>query len=99
MLAWLRKAFYLTAAFLLVGTGLWFVIVNDQPLTLNLILFATPSLNAGFVILLGFAAGAVVGILVGLNLFTMFRLNSRVFWLKRELKQLQDELQERRNQS
>ena len=99
MLAWLKKAFYLAAALAVLVLGLWLVIVNDQPLVLNLILFATPPLNAGFVVLLGFAAGAVVGILVGLNLFTVFRLNSRVFWLKRELKQLQDDLRERHNQS
>jgi len=97
--AWLRKAFYLAAALLLLALGLWLVIVNDQSVVLNLAVFETPPLNAGFVVLLGFALGAVVGILVGLNLFTVFRLNSRVFWLKRELKQLQDDLQERRNQS
>jgi len=97
--AWLRRAFYLVAALLLLALGLWLVIVNDQSLVLNLFVVATPPLNAGFVVLIGFALGAVVGILVGLNLFTVLRLNARVFWLKRELKQLQDDLQERRNQS
>lgn len=98
-MAWLRRAFYLVAALLLLALGLWLVIVNDQSLVLNLFVVATPPLNAGFVVLIGFALGAVVGILVGLNLFTVLRLNARVFWLKRELKQLQDDLQERRNQS
>lgn len=95
-MAWLRKAFYLGASLLLLVLGLWLVIVNDQPLSLNLIFTATAPVNAGFVVLVSFAVGALVGILVGLNLIAVFRLNSRIFWLKREVKQLQDDLTERR---
>lgn len=96
-MGWFKKALYLGASLLLLALGLWLVVVNDQALSLNLIFFATPPINAGFAILVGFAVGALVGILVGLNLFTIFRLNSKVFWLKREVRQLQDDLTERRS--
>ena len=97
-MGWFKRAFYLLAALALLVVGLWLVVVNHQALALNLLVVETPAVNAGFVVLVAFAIGAVVGILVGLNLITVFRLNSRVYWLKHELKQLQDELNERRGQ-
>lgn len=96
-MAWFRKAFYIVLSVLLLLLGLWLVIVNNQQISLNLFFTATPQLNAGFVVLVSFAVGALVGILVGLNLITVFRLNSRIFWLKREVRQLQDDLTERRS--
>jgi uncharacterized membrane protein YciS (DUF1049 family) len=96
-MAWFKKAFYIGLSLLVMVMGLWLVVVNDQQISLNLMIAATPRLNAGLVVLASFALGGVVGILVGLNLITVFRLNSRVFWLKRDLKQLQDELTERRS--
>lgn len=91
-MSWLRRVFMLSVGLVVLASGLWLVVVNNQPLRLNLFMVSLPSTNAGFAVLVAFALGALVGILVGLNLFTVFRLNSRVFWLKRELRQLQDDI-------
>lgn len=46
---------------LIVLAGLWLVVVNDTPVSLNLLWVRTPPLGSGFVVLLstlsGFAAG------------------------------------------
>jgi uncharacterized integral membrane protein len=94
--SFLRKLLFLVAACLLVFAGLWLVVVNDQDVSLNLLFFATRPLNAGLVVLASFAVGSVVGLVVGFNLFDMFRLNNRLYWLKREVRQLQDALGDRR---
>lgn len=92
----LRKFLLLLAACLLVFAGLWLVVVNDQPLSLNLLFFATPALSAGFLVLLAFVLGSLLGLLVGFNLLGVLRLNNRLYWLRREVRQLQSALEERR---
>ena len=56
----------------------------------------TAASNLGLVVLLAFGAGALVGVLVGLNLLELLRLRQRLFWLRREVRQLQDALGDRR---
>lgn len=88
----LKKLLLLVLAFLLIFLGLWLVVVNDQNIALDLLVFAVPQVNTGLVVLLSFAVGSVVGLLVGFNLFSLFKLNTRLYWLKREVRQLQDAL-------
>lgn len=92
----LKKLLVLVAAFLLIFLGLWLVVVNDQNISLNLLVFATPQINTGLVVLLSFAFGSLVGLLLGFNLFSLLKLNTRLYWLKREVRQLQDALGDHR---
>lgn len=92
----LKKLFLVACAFLLIFMGLWLVVVNDQNIALNLLVFAVPQINTGLVVLLSFAVGSVVGLLVGFNLFGLLKLNNRLYWLKREVRQLQDALGDNR---
>lgn len=93
----LKKIFFIAAAFVLLFIGLWLVVVNDQRVSLNLLFFAIPQINIGLVVLLSFAGGSVVGLLVGFNLFSLLKLNARLYWLKKEVRQLQDALGENRH--
>lgn len=88
----LKKLLLLAAAFLLLFIGTWLVVVNNQAVSLNLIVFATPHINIGLVVLLSFAVGSLAGMLLGFNLFGLLKLNNRLYWLKREVRQLQDAL-------
>lgn len=92
----LRRLVYSLLALTLILAGLWLVVANDQSLSLNLLFLTTPASNAGLVVILSFAVGAVVGLLVGLNLLQLLRLHNRLYWLKREVRQLQDSLNEKR---
>jgi uncharacterized membrane protein YciS (DUF1049 family) len=88
----LKKIVLLAAAFLLLFIGTWLVVVNDQTVSLNLLVFAIPHINTGLVVLVSFAVGSLVGLLLGFNLFSLLKLNTRLYWLKREVRQLQDAL-------
>lgn len=88
----LKKLIYFLLAATLIFGGLWLVVANDQQLSLNLLFLSTPLANAGLVVLLSFAAGCLVGLVVGFNLLELVRLRSRLFLLKREVRQLQDAL-------
>lgn len=92
----LKKLLLLAAAFLLIFLGLWLVVVNDQNIALDLLVFAVPQINAGLAVLLSFTVGSLVGLLVGFNLFSLLKLNTRLYWLKREVRQLQDALGDNR---
>lgn len=92
----LKKLLLLASAFLLIFLGLWLVVVNDQTISLNLLVFAVPRINTGLVVLMSFAVGSLVGLLVGFNLFSLLKLNTRLYWLKREVRQLQDALGDNR---
>lgn len=59
-----RLAFY-SLATLSAFIVLWMVIVNDQSIALNLIFIQTPSINAGFVILLALLLGLLLGFFLG----------------------------------
>ena len=91
-MSWFRKVFYIGGALLLLFAGLWLVIVNDQTVSLNLLFLAVSNANVGIVVLISFAVGSLVGLLVGFNLFGLLKLNTRLYWLKREVRQLQDAL-------
>ncbi|MDP2228795.1 MAG: LapA family protein [Moraxellaceae bacterium] len=91
-MAWLRKTFFIVSALLLLLSGLWLVVVNDQTVSLNLLFFAADQVNSGVVVLVSFAVGAAVGLFAGFNLFALFKLNAKLYWLKREVRQLQDAL-------
>jgi len=91
-MSWFRKVFYIGGAMLLLFAGLWLVVVNDQTVSLNLLFFAARDVNAGMVVLGSFVVGSLVGLLVGFNLFGLLKLNARLYWLKREVRQLQDVL-------
>lgn len=77
---------------MLLFAGLWLVVVNDQRVSLNLLFLAVNEANAGMIVLGSFMAGSLVGLLVGFNLFGLLKLNTRLYWLKREVRQLQDAL-------
>ena len=89
---WFRKVLYIGCALLLLFAGLWLVVVNNQAVSLNLLFFAARDINAGMVVLGSFVVGSLAGLLVGFNLFGLLRLNARLYWLKREVRQLQDAL-------
>lgn len=95
-MAFFRKLFLLLLAIFLVFAGLWVIVANDQTISLDLMFFATPHVNAGLAVLLSFVAGSLVGLLVGFNLFSLLRLSNRLYWLKREVRQLQDALGDKR---
>ena len=54
-------------------------------------------LDAGMVVLGSFAVGTVAGFLAGFNIFGLLKLNARLYWLKREVQQLQSALGSRRD--
>ncbi|MGH8492055.1 MAG: LapA family protein [Moraxellaceae bacterium] len=95
-MSFFKKLLFVLLAFLLVFAGFWLVVVNDQQISLNLLVFATPQVNVGIVVLLSFVCGALVGVLAGFNLFSLLKLNTRLYWLKREVRQLQDALGDKR---
>lgn len=92
----LKKLLFVAVAFLLIFSGIWLVVVNDQVISLNLLVFAVPRINTGLAVLLSFALGSLVGLLAGFNLFSLLKLNNRLYWLKREVRQLQDALGDNR---
>jgi len=94
-MGWLRKLVFVGGSLFLLLAGLWLVVVNNQTLSLNLLFFETRDANAGLVVLASFAVGALVGLFAGFNLFSLLKLNTRLYWLKREVRQLQDALGKR----
>lgn len=92
----LKKLFLVLIALALMLAGLWLVVANDRPVALDLLFFHTRPANLGLVVLAAFAAGSAIGVLVGLNLLEILRLRHRLFWLKREVRQLQDALGDKR---
>ncbi|MCC2639408.1 MAG: hypothetical protein K0Q68_3127 [Moraxellaceae bacterium] len=88
----LKKLFLVVLALALMLTGLWLVVANSHLVSLDFLFFKTAAANLGLVVLLAFAAGAGIGLLVGLNLLEILRLRNRLYWLKREVRQLQDAL-------
>lgn len=86
----LRKLLLIIAGLLLLATGLWLVVANSTPVTLDLFFLSFPFANLGLVVLASFAAGAAIGLLVGLNLLQTLKLRTQLYWLKREVRQLHD---------
>lgn len=95
----IKKLVFLALAAFLVFAGVWLVVVNDQTLSLNLIFWSTPALNVGFLAILIFTAGTFLGLLLGFNLLRILKLNNRLYWLRREVRQLQEALHEHRDPS
>lgn len=92
----IKKLFIVLLGLTFMLGGLWLVVANDRAVSLDLLFYATPAANLGFVVLLSFALGSAVGLLVGLNLLEILKLRSQLFWLKREVRQLQEALGDRR---
>jgi uncharacterized membrane protein YciS (DUF1049 family) len=92
----LKKLFLVVLALGLVLAGLWLVVANDRLVTLDLLFLQTRPANLGLVVLAAFGAGSAIGVLAGLNLLELLRLRNRLFWLKREVRQLQDALGDKR---
>lgn len=92
----LKKLLLIVTGLALLLGGLWLVVANDALVALDLLFLQTPRANLGLVVLLAFAGGCGVGLLVGLNLLEILRLRQRLFWLRREVRQLQDALGDRR---
>lgn len=76
--------------------GVWLVVVNDHAIPLNLIVWATPEINIGLVVILTFVAGCLSGLAMGFNLPEVLKLKRRVTALKQETQQLQQALNDRR---
>lgn len=96
-MSWFKRFLYIGSALLLLFAGLWLVVVNDQDISLNLLFFATPHANAGVVVLASFAVGTLAGFFAGFNIFGLLRLNAKLYWLKREVQQLQSALGSRQD--
>lgn len=58
LLSWLLLGLFIFA-------GFWMVIVNDDTLNLNLLFAQVVNVNAGFVILVTFLLGLILGLVVG----------------------------------
>lgn len=95
-MSWFGKLFYVGGSLLLLFAGLWLVVVNDQRVSLNLLFMVVSEVNAGVVVLVSFIVGSLVGLLAGFNLFGLLKLKNRLYWLKREVRQLQDALGKQR---
>lgn len=95
-MAFFRKLILLLVAGALLLLGLSLVIMNEQSVTLNVLWLSFPSSNLGLVVLAAFACGGVLGLLLGSSLLRLLRLNNRLYWLRREVKQLQDDLAKKR---
>ncbi len=61
----LRKILFWLLLATFVFAGFWMVIVNDDTLNLNLLFMQILDVNAGFVILVTFTLGLVLGLVVG----------------------------------
>jgi uncharacterized integral membrane protein len=92
----IKKLFIVLSGLVLILGGLWLVVANDRAVSLDLLFYSTPAANLGLVVLVSFAVGAALGLLVGLNLMEMLKLRSQLYWLKREVRQLQDALGDKR---
>lgn len=96
---WLMRAIKVTMLVLVLIVGVWMVVVNDQPLSLNLVLLSLPPLNAGFLVLAAFSVGGLVGLLVGLQLVSILKLRVRIQLMQRDLQRQQRELEQKRLQA
>lgn len=92
----IKKILLLLIALAFLLGGLWLVVANSATVSLDFLFFSTPPANLGLVVLASFAGGALVGLLVGLNLLDILKLRSQLYWLKREVRQLQDALGDKR---
>lgn len=88
-MAWLRSVVTVGLALLLVFVGLWLVVVNDQMVTLNLLIASFGPVEVGQVVLLSLGVGVLVGLLAGLNLLTILKLRTKLYWLRREVQHLE----------
>lgn len=92
----IRRLLFVCIAGVLLLLGLWLVIMNEQLITLSLLWIDTPPANTGLVVLVAFSLGALIGLLLGSSLLRLLRLNNRLYWLRREVRQLQDDLANKR---
>ncbi len=76
----------------MIAAGLWLVVVNRQPIDLNLLFWSGRAINSGLALLLAFALGSLLGIFIGLDLYQSMKLKGRVLLLRRELAQLRQHL-------
>lgn len=60
-----RKILFWLLLGVFVFAGFWMVIVNDDTLNLNLLFMQVLDVNAGFVILVTFTLGLVLGLITG----------------------------------
>lgn len=93
----LRKLLLWLLALLLAFTGFWLVVGNAQRVDINLLLLAFPDSNLGLALLLAFAGGSLLGLVLGLNLLPLLSLQQRLLRLKREVRLLQDVLGDKRS--
>lgn len=61
----IRKLLFWLVLTVFVFAGFWMVIVNDDTLNLNLLFMQVLDVNAGFVILVTFTLGLVLGLVIG----------------------------------
>ncbi|HET8729596.1 MAG TPA: lipopolysaccharide assembly protein LapA domain-containing protein [Moraxellaceae bacterium] len=92
----LKKLFLVLLGIAILLAGLWLVVANEQRVAIDFLFMQTRPTNLGLVVLVAFAVGCGTGLLVGLGLLQMLRLRHRLFWLKREVRQLQDALGDKR---
>lgn len=64
-MTFIRKLLFWLVLGLFVFAGFWMVIVNDDTLNLNLLFMQVLNVNAGFVILVTFTLGLVLGLVIG----------------------------------
>lgn len=91
-----KKLLFILIALAFILGGLWLVVANPATVPLDLLFLTTPPANLGLVVLACFSLGAALGLLAGLNLLDILKLRSQLYWLKREVKQLQDALGDKR---
>lgn len=88
-MAWLRSVLTVGLALLFVLAGLWLVVANDQMVTLNLMVVSWGPVLLGQVVLFSLGVGVLIGLLVGLNLLTILKLRTKLYWLRREVQSLE----------
>ncbi len=73
---------------LLVFSGVWLVVTNQQTISLNLLLLEIPAINSGVVVLISFALGCVVGVFASIFIFKLLPLRWQLRQSQREIAEL-----------
>jgi len=81
----IKKILIICCWFILVFYGLWFVIANQLPISVNLLFVEVGALNSGFALVASFVGGAIFGVLASLFIWGVIPLRWQLRQTNKEL--------------